>query len=185
MNTRQRIVRTDAPRQKGMALIEALVSLLILALGVMGLLAVQVRTVTENQSSNYRQVAVRLADDLFERIKANPGGWTTASQYAVGWGNAPAANTNCTTSACTAAQKAAWDVVQWKALVTATLPAGTATAFVSPSDPRQMGVMIGWRANEASQSADYVSPFNVDVAEGGFAVTCPASLICHRAYAQP
>jgi type IV pilus assembly protein PilV len=177
-------------KQQGVALIESLVSLLILAIGVLGLLGIQLRTLTDNQTSNYRQVAVRLADDLFERVKANPGGWANMGQYATNWGAVAAAGTNCATTTCNATQKAAWDVAQWKAVVTATLPSGDATAFISPTDARQIGVMIAWRVNERSMAstaddATYVAPFTVNVTDGGFTRNCPANRICHIAYAQP
>lgn len=172
--------------ERGISLLESLVSLFILALGVLGLLSVQLRTMTETQSSSNRIVAARLADDLFERMKTNPSGWTAVGQYAVAWGTAPTAAINCATAACNSAQKAAWDLVQWKALVAATIPSGQGLSFVSPIDARQLGVMIGWRANERSTAADYVAPFNVNVVSGGATIAqCPANLICHVAYAQP
>lgn len=170
--------------QHGISLLESLVSLFILALGVLGLLSVQLRTMTETQSSSNRIVAARLANDLFERMKTNPSGWAAVGQYAVGLGDAPAAAVNCAAAACNSAQKATWDLVQWKSLVAATLPLGQGLSFVSPIDSRQLGVMIGWRANERSAAADYVSPFNVNVV--GVAIArCPDTLICHVAYTQP
>ena len=169
--------------QRGISLLESLISLLILALGVLGLLSVQLRTITETQTASHRIVATRLTDDLFERIKSNPGGWSSLNQYTVGFGAAPAGG-DCVAAACTAAQKAAWDINQWKALVASSLPLGTATSFVSPTDVRQIGVMIGWRANERSADADFVAPFNTDVADGALAVTCPANRICFLAYGQ-
>lgn len=174
--------------QQGISLLESLVSLFILALGVLGLLSVQLRTMTETQTSNNRIVASRLADDLFERMKTNPSGWAAVGQYAVGWGLAPTAAINCAAAACNPAQKAAWDLVQWKALVAATLPLGQALSFASPVDARQLGVMIGWRANESNPNAaaDYVAPFNANVVSGGATLAqCPVNLICHVAYAQP
>lgn len=172
-------------RQRGISLLESLVSLLMLALGVLGLLGVQLRTMTESQTGNSRLIAARLSDDLFERLKSNPGGWATMGNYVVGWGAAPAAGTNCAAANCTVAQKATWEIAQWKTLVGNTLPSGQATVFVSPSDPRQLGVMIAWRSNERSAAADYVAPFVEPVADGALAVNCPASRICHLAYSQP
>lgn len=171
--------------QTGAALLESLVALLVLAIGVLGLLGVQLRNVTENQTANHRQIAVRLADDLLERMKTNPLGWAATNQYTVGWGAAPAAAVNCAAAACTGAQKAAWDLAQWKVVVAGTLPAGQATSFVSPADARQLGVMVAWRANERSADADYVAPFNVSINDGGTVVTCPAGRVCHLAFGQP
>lgn len=173
--------------QTGISLIESLVALLVLALGVLGLLGVQLRTAVESRTGTHRMQAARLAEDLSERVKSNPLGVAAIAQYAVGWGAAPAAPVNCTTGTCTGAQAAAFDLVRWKSSVTNTLPSGVATSFVSGTDARQLGVMIGWAANEANPtgSADYVAPFNVNVNAGGVSVNCPAGLICHLVYAQP
>lgn len=180
-----RSMQLSSRRQRGISLLESLVSLLMLALGVLGLLGVQLRTMTESQTGNSRLIAARLSDDLFERLKSNPGGWATMGNYVVGWGAAPAAGTNCAATNCTVAQKATWDVAQWKTLVGSTLPSGQATVFVSPSDPRQLGVMIAWRSNERSTDATYVAPFVDNATDGALAVDCPANRICHLAYSQP
>ena len=58
-------------RQRGTSLIEALVALLVLALGVMGMAAVQTRTLATARTTNLRAVAIRAAEDLQERIQAN------------------------------------------------------------------------------------------------------------------
>ena len=46
-------------RQRGTSLIEALVALLVLALGVMGMAAVQTRTLATARTTNLRAVAIR------------------------------------------------------------------------------------------------------------------------------
>lgn len=170
-------------QQVGISLLESLVSLFILALGVLGLLSVQLRTMTETQTSGNRIIATRLADDLFERMKTNPSGWAAVGQYA---NPNPMVTSNCAVATCSPGQKANWDLVQWRALVATTLPLGQGFSFVSPIDARQLGVMIGWRANERTGTADYVAPFTSTVISAGVTVAaCPATLICHVAYAQP
>jgi len=180
-------LRHGRPRQAqgGAALLEALVAMLVLAVGVVGLLAAQLHSMSENRTANHRQLALRLADDLKERMTTNPLGWAAVNPYVVGWGAPPAAGTNCAASACTGPQKAAWDLVQWKQLVGNSLPLGQATTFISPSDPRQLGVMIAWAANERSTAADHLAPFNVNVSDGTTVVNCPADRICHLTYLQP
>jgi type IV pilus assembly protein PilV len=171
--------------QSGAALLEALVAMLVLAVGVVGLLAAQMRSMSENRTANHRQLALRLADDLKERMTTNPLGWAAVNPYVVGWGAPPAAGMNCAVNACTGPEKAAWDLVQWKQRVGNSLPQGQATTFISPSDPRQLGVMIAWVANERSTAADHLAPFNVNVSDGATVVNCPAGLICHLTYLQP
>lgn len=130
---------------------------------------------------------MRLADDLLERLKANPGRWAAVAQYTIGWGNPASYNPtpNCSTAVCTGAQKATWDIAKWKESVRDTLPLGQATAFVSPTDARQLGVMIAWRANEKVSDADYLAPLNVNVSDGTTDIQCPAGRICHITYGQP
>ena len=75
--------------------------------------------------------------------------------------------------------------MQWKQNVGNSLPQGQATTFVSPADPRQLGVMVAWTANERSTAADHVAPFNVNVSDGATVVDCPNDRICHLTYLQP
>lgn len=58
-------------RQRGMMLIEALVAVFVLALGLLGLGALQAQSVVMNQGAYYRSVATDLAADLADRIRAN------------------------------------------------------------------------------------------------------------------
>ena len=60
--------------QRGITLVESLISLLILALGVLGLAAVQARMLVETRTTNARATAVRLIADLGERIRMNAAG---------------------------------------------------------------------------------------------------------------
>ena len=176
--------------QSGVALIESLVSLLILALGVLAMLGVQLRSMAENQTANNRVLASRLADDLIERMKANPLGVTQATAYSLGssWGQLAAPTLLCTaTPGCTPPQQALYDLWVWQTSARNTLPGGNATTFQSPSDPTQIGIMVSWRAREkgddtSPEFAARVALYNVDVAGGA---TCPANSICHLVYGQP
>ncbi len=57
--------------QSGLSMIEVMVSLFIIALGLLGLAALQSRTLMYNQSAYQRTIAADLANDLAERIRAN------------------------------------------------------------------------------------------------------------------
>ena len=50
--------------QRGIAMIEALIALLVLSLGVLGLARLQMSALTESRNTNARAVAVQLANDL-------------------------------------------------------------------------------------------------------------------------
>jgi type IV pilus assembly protein PilV len=176
--------------QEGITLLESLISLMILALAVLGMLAVQVRILAETQTGVRRAQAVRLIEDLGERIRSNPGGSAELARYVADWdaspGPAPAA-TDCGALACQPADQASWDLAAWKRQVAETLPLGNARLFESGGESaathRQLGVIVGWRANERERDPAWSQPFQSDFERAG--VACPAGLICHLVYVHP
>lgn len=60
--------------QHGVGLIEVLVAMLVLAIGVLGFVALQYRAIEASSESTYRVQAVNIARDLAERIRVNRGG---------------------------------------------------------------------------------------------------------------
>lgn len=68
-------------QQAGIGLIEILVAVLILAIGILGVASTQVVSMQMNAQSQSRSQAVLLAEDLLDRIRANPnnpGGYALA-----------------------------------------------------------------------------------------------------------
>ena len=184
-----------ARRQHGVALLEALVAILLLAVGVLGVLGVQLRTLADTQTGVRRAQAVRAIEDLAERIRSNPDGFgqLRAGNYLSGWSAVGATDNTCGARPCGPAELARWDVMQWKSALATALPKGRANVFASADEGgdagnrRQLGVMIGWRKNErANPSADepgdvYSAPCRVS----GAGIECPEDLICHLVYVQP
>ena len=187
-------------KQRGSALIEALVAMLVFALGVLGMLGVQIKSVADNQNATQRVVAARLADDLFERMKTNAGGVSNINTYVMGvdeWSSpnpVPSDDGRCDQNFCTPNSQAAFDRWQWRLRVVNMLPGGQATTFISPADPRQLGVMVAWpiRKTDAAVTASGTMDntktnfkfgwLNVDVPGGA---SCPADMVCHVAFSQP
>ena len=58
-------------RQGGMTLIEILVSLLILAIGMLGMAGLQTVSLRNTQSAYQRTQAAILSNDIVERVRAN------------------------------------------------------------------------------------------------------------------
>lgn len=175
-------------------MIEALVALLVLALGIMGLAGIQTRTLVESRASNERAVAIRLAEDLNERMQLNSAVKFAAppldpNPYVVNWG--AATGTDCLANACTGAQLASYDIAQWKDALGQLLPGGDARVFRSTTDTRQFGVLIGWREVQAKNQGlasgteldQYTDRFTVSTGIAG--ITCPAGLVCHLVYLRP
>lgn len=58
--------------QQGVGLVEVIVALVILSLGVLGIIAMQLKAVDASDEAGTRVQAVALAQDLSERIRVNP-----------------------------------------------------------------------------------------------------------------
>ncbi len=113
-----------AKEMQGSSLIEVLVSMTVLAIGILGIGAMQTSTLKSNQNSYMRTQAVFNSNDIIERMRSNTEG-VEAGNYN---DPTPAVTATCqTTTGCTAAQMAANDVAQWEASVAASLPSGAAT----------------------------------------------------------
>lgn len=57
---------------RGFSMIEVLIALLLITIGVLGMVAMQARTIQYTQDSVQRNTAAMLADDLLELIRSNP-----------------------------------------------------------------------------------------------------------------
>lgn len=172
--------------QKGFSLIESLVSIVIMALGILGIVGVQMRTLADTQTGVRRAQAIRLVEDLSERAKVNPNALANIAQYVKGFGAPGAPPVNCKSGVCNSEQLAQYDIAVWKQAVADTLPLGDAAVFLSadeatPANRRQLGIMISWRENESDAAAAAVfTPDNT----GAAGISCPPNRICHLQYIQ-
>jgi Tfp pilus assembly protein PilV len=71
--------------QLGIALLEALVALLILVFGLLGLLWMHQQALGQQRQQLMRSVSIGIADDLVERMHLNP---PQPALYAKAWGTA-------------------------------------------------------------------------------------------------
>lgn len=65
------MILLQGQRQSGFILIEALIALVILSLGLFGLMQIQTRVMTETGDSKARTVAVNLAQEKLEELRAS------------------------------------------------------------------------------------------------------------------
>lgn len=70
-------------RQQGFSLIEVLVSLIVICIGVLGMVALQSRSLVQTQDSVLRNNAIMLAGDLIEMMRSNPGGALAGDLFSV------------------------------------------------------------------------------------------------------
>lgn len=145
-------------RARGATLIEVLVAVLIVALGMVSMAALQSATLKYQRGSSQRAVLSVLLSDYAERVRANldlaPGvvagspyllstTWSSQTTRAV----AEAAR-DCATATCDAAQLAAYDMAQWRAAVRRSLPLGA--VYVQGTAARGLTVTFMWVDKELS-----------------------------------
>lgn len=177
-------------KQHGVSLIEALVSLVILALGVLGLIGFQMQTLRDSRDSVGRSRAIVAIQDIAERMRVNP---YALANYNATFAPVAAPGQDCLTATCSVAELATFDIWRWKANVAMALPGGQAAIQRAPAgaDPRQFAVMVGWLENTADANAVDVPAQSrnitkqTTVTSGTTALACPANLTCHLVYVEP
>jgi type IV pilus assembly protein PilV len=119
----------------GFTLIEVLISVVVLAIGLLGMAALQMNGLRNNQSAYFRAQATQLAYDMADRMRTNI---VEARDAASGgtYNNGASTTNNCATGACTTAQMTGYDFSEWNAELTAQLPSGTGRVCIdgTPND---------------------------------------------------
>ena len=157
----------------GFTLIEVLVSMIILAIGLLGLAALQGISLKDNQDAYLFSQANALAYEMSDRIKANKLGWNpTGTTVSI-----PAAVSNCTvgcnsaTASCTPYQMAAYDYCYWQQKATTMLLTGATavittsvgTAPCTGSAPSLCLTMTWSRANQSLSNSTNTASYQLEV----------------------
>ena len=192
--------------QRGLTLIESLCAIVIMAVGMLGILGMQMRTLTDTTTSVRRAQAIRMIEDLGERMRTNPNALMNMDRYALDWAEgdslpltARAAKT-CDTQSCSNTELADYDIREWKRAVELTLPSGNAATFIplperaanntEMKNRRQLGVLIGWK-NTEREDTDLTFAHAIDAGTSRKAngekldtdpQACPAGFSCHLQY---
>lgn len=120
---------TTVPRQGGFTLVEVLVTLVIFAFGMLGVAGLQMVSLSNMDSAQYRSVASLKASEMAERMRANSG---TSYDAVVGADKQCRAshynNRNAVPVNCTPAEIAKDDVWDWGQELGARLPGGAGMA---------------------------------------------------------
>ena len=142
---------------KGVTLIEMMVAVLVLSIGLLGIAGLQAATSKYKINTWSRSSASLLLSDLSERVRINPDaagtsfageGVTTVSEHLLAddWATQQAAGltitTNCETTACTASQRATYDLLIWRQRVRDSMPQGA--ALVSGDRRNGLDVTMMW-----------------------------------------
>ncbi len=101
-------------RQGGTTLLEILVSLVVVALGLLGLASLQAVSLKSNNTAYYRSQATMLAYDIVDRMRANRAVAVNSGSY----------NISFTTSASSNTGVAGTDINEWKQNIARAIPSG-------------------------------------------------------------
>ncbi len=163
--------------QSGLSMVEILVTLTIVAFGLLGLLGLQARALTFQKDSFDRKAAAELVAQLAERMRANHLGFTVGD-YDLRF-SAAAADTalirQCAlNTACTWTEVARRDLDQWTVELRRRLPLSAAYVIFDPADTRMMAVTLAWP--EPQQAAGAALSSVVDATCAGLNATFGAGL---------
>ncbi|MCU0755726.1 MAG: type IV pilus modification protein PilV [Xanthomonadales bacterium] len=115
--------RISGQRQRGVSLLEVLIAVLILSFGLLGVAALQVRSLQGTQSSNFRSNAALLTHEIVDAIRANR---SRAVDYRIALGSGEPSTEGI----------AGTDLSNWRRRIAQQLPqAQSAIAVVSTATP--------------------------------------------------
>ena len=96
----------------GFSLMEVMVSFMVLAVGLLGMAALQGNSLRYSMQAYFQTQSVILNYDIFDRMRANPAGVAGGSYTP---DTMPASFTlDCDSTMCTPSQLATYDLVEWK-----------------------------------------------------------------------
>lgn len=136
---RQRAMKNFGQKMTGVTLIEVMISLVILAVGLLGIAAMHGLGTKFGNKAYFRTQAIAQAYDIVDRMRANPVG-VTAGDY-IQDPIPSTSSSDCGSSVCTAADLATYDLVAWNTLNGAVLPNGTGSVSIADSD---ITVVVNW-----------------------------------------
>jgi type IV pilus assembly protein PilV len=151
-------------RNGGFTLVEAMVALIVLSVGLLGIAALYVETLRANRTSLHRTEAVNLATDIADRMRSNRDlpfsdpGFNGLGFYDCGGACDPAAPPASANAIATA------DLTDWVTQVQTQLPGGTADVTftaATATTPAAYVVDIGW--DEVGQTAQATFQLRIEI----------------------
>lgn len=139
--------------QYGFTLLEALVTIVVISIGLLGLLGLQTFSIVNTQLSSARSQATIAADNIADRMRANPEGVAVNAYDKVDHPAAKNAPTACTGGTkCTPKAMANYDAWAWDKALGDQLPAGRGQLDCDESDGTRCvryRVRITWNERQA------------------------------------
>ncbi len=153
-------------KNNGFTLIEVLISMLVLAIGLLGLAALQMTTLRQNLSAYHRTQATQFAYDIADRMRANVDEAKLGANSLYVKKNPASARKqiSCITvaSLCSPVQMAEQDLFEWYGRLNTVLPNGIGVIkSIGAIDQRLFTVKISWtdknKIKDAFKTSDLVT----------------------------
>lgn len=149
-----------ASMQEGIALIETLITIVVVALGMLGILAMLINGLKLTSSSSYRTTASLQAQAMAEKLRANPSiVFTPASTTTVTF-TTPGGSTFTTdcikTTGCTSDRFVPTHLKIWREQLATVLPNGKGTVCQDSADGAPTPATDTWNCTNTSGSAPIV-----------------------------
>ncbi len=133
-------------KQTGFTLIEILVTVIVVAIGLLGLAGLQATALKFNSTAYQRSQATILIYDIIERIRANPNPQSAVFQYI-------ACNLNPASASCTGIVQQ--DIQAWQNAIALTLPGATIPPDIIPGNI--LTIRIRWNDSRGQDALRDVS----------------------------
>ncbi|MGH8426954.1 MAG: type IV pilus modification protein PilV [Gammaproteobacteria bacterium] len=131
---------------RGFSLIEALIALLVIAVGLLGIASMQAASVYRTHVGTLNGLAAVGAQSIAALMTANPGAFPAGtSTFAYNTSDAAAVSytTNCASATCASDDMALYDLNHWGAGLASDLPQGKGSVNCF-GDPPQCTVTVTW-----------------------------------------
>ena len=177
--------------QRGVSLLEVLVSIVVFSVGLLGMLGMQTITLRYEQGAWTRNAVGLATADIADRVRtvaqAPPALFNSTSTYAAERARMESADyltpgADCMDSACTPAELAAFHLTEWRAGLADALP--QAAGFISPlGNPGQTlayQVVVAWSDKDLTDASNNLAPAT-QCAAGATGIAarscCPVALV--------
>jgi type IV pilus assembly protein PilV len=123
--------------QRGLTLVEAMIALLVVSIGLLGIASLQITAMNQNASSLHHSQAVWYAYNMSDRVRANISGFASYDGINTGTNDY---SQDCITSRCSAADMITADAADWETMIS-NLPGGVG---VISSPGNELLVTVMW-----------------------------------------
>ncbi len=141
-------------RSHGFSMMEVLVTLIVLSIGLLGLAAMQAKSMQNTHGAYLRTQASYLAYDMFDRMRANIVGVNTGNYNGIDTENNDYDSPACLTAGCTTVTMAAEDAAEWETDLAVQLPGGEG-AIVAGAGLRVFTITVTWGDPDTGDTTDF------------------------------